>query len=154
MTKETPKSANCWFCNFRSAQEESVFKTKVFKAISRKFVFPNTIRTRYSYIDISIPRCTECKKNHRTYILKLVGLMLIFVLAGLIIGLLFSRENNNGLLTGIIDGSLLGVLSSYLIYRFLKNCKTGIKSTCKYSIKKYPDIGARLEEGWKQIKPR
>ncbi|GEM_PF-6230156 len=152
MTKEAQKSANCWFCNCRPAQEKSVFNTKVFKPISRKFVFPNTIRTKYLYIDIYIPRCSECKKNHTTYIIKLVGFSLIFVLIGLIFGLLLCEENNNALLTGVLDGTLFGILSSYLIYSFLKNCKADVKSVCKYSIKKYPDIAARLEDGWKQTK--
>lgn len=137
---------SCWFCGTNPPNEGSKFETTIYKETSRSYFPRRTVQ--FSYVPVSIPRCSNCQKVHNESSGTFTGVLIASAVIGLIIGAMADGYWFAGLLVGGAIGWIIGTI--------LKNQKTSkaeIKDTDQSTIKNYPTFKKMLGEGWQFSKP-
>ncbi len=136
---------NCWFCGNNPPEEVCKFEITIYKETYRSY-FPR--RVQFSYLPVSIPRCSDCQKVHSQssdkFTLSLIGCAVV----GLIIGAMADGYWFAGLLVGGIIGWIIGTA-----LKSQQTSKEAIKDTSQSTIRNYPLLNQALSEGWKFSKP-
>lgn len=138
----------CWFCGEGTPEKESVFEVTIYEVTLRLLGSVN-----YSYVPISIPRCKECKNFHRFIFdfdefpepdsfgnAGIFSLMLYF--AAVILSFLYF----------ILGHSISWLLIT--IIKIIKPNKAKIKRTNNATIKDFPLLRKKLNDGWQFDKPK
>jgi len=138
---------SCWFCGTNPPNEGSKFERTIYKETSRSNFF--TQRTvQFSYVPVSIPRCSHCQKTHSESSGTFTGVFIAGAVIGLIVGAMADGYWFAGLLVGGAIGWIIGT-----ILKNKKISKPDIKDTNQSSIKNYPTFKKMLSEGWQFSKP-
>jgi hypothetical protein len=136
---------NCWFCGNNPPEDINKFEITIYKETSRSY-FPR--RVQFSYLPVSIPRCSDCQKVHSQssdkFTLALIGCAVV----GLIIGAMADGYWFAGLLVGAVIGWVLGTA-----LKGQQTSKEAIKDTSQSTIRNYPVLNKLLKEGWQFSKP-
>ena len=136
---------NCWFCGNNPPEDINKFEITIYKETSRSY-FPR--RVQFSYLPVSIPRCSDCQKVHSQssdkFTLALIGCAVV----GLIIGAMADGYWFAGLLVGGVIGWILGTAM-----KGQQTSKEAIKDTSQSTIRNYPVLNKLLKEGWQFSKP-
>jgi len=135
----------CWFCGNNPPEDTSKFEITIYKETSRSY-FPRSVK--YSYLPVTIPRCTECQKIHSNSSDKFTFILIGCALVGLIIGALADGFWLAGLLVGAGIGWVLGT-----ILKDQQTSKEAIKGTNESTIRNYPVLNKLINEGWRFSKP-
>jgi len=134
----------CHFCGTNPPDNGCEINTTIYKVTNRTF-FPR--RVEFSYSNVQIPRCNECKKTHSKFDFKPI-------IAGLggIIGLLLgaSIDVSVGTFIGLGGGILLGL---YLAWKISKKNEVKIKNNSLSTLKYHPLLRERIKSGWTFSKP-
>ncbi len=136
---------SCWFCEKNPPEETSKFEITIYKETYRSY-FPR--RVQFSYVPVSIPRCSECQKIHSQSSDSSTFALIGFAAVGLIIGIVADGYWFAGLLVGGFIGWIVGqALKSQ------KTSKANIKDTSQSTIRNYPTLRKMISEGWQFSKP-
>lgn len=136
---------SCWFCGNNPPEEMSKFEITIYKETYRSH-FPR--RVQFSYVPVSIPRCSNCQKIHSQSSDSSTFAFIGFAVVGLIIGVVADGYWFAGLLVGGFIGWIVGqALKSQ------KTSKANIKDTSQSTIRSYPTLNKMLNERWQFSKP-
>lgn len=124
----------CWFCNKNNASEKSACKSPLYRITRREGP-----KVYYQTIIAKVPRCSLCKKSHKTEIFAVNFCGIIGAIIGGLIG--YYTNLNAGLFISLIFGLLIGVAIGNLIGRDKE-----IKSESK--AKDFPPLKKLFSEGW------
>lgn len=136
---------NCWFCGENLPEISQKFSITIYKENYRSY-FPR--RVEFSYVDVDIPRCLNCKTIHTQASDKLT----FFTFGGLILGLMIGAFADGYWFAGLLSGGLIG----WIIGMALKNKQetdAAIKDISRATIRNYPTLKEMLGKGWKFSKP-
>ena len=136
---------NCWFCEDNPPEVSSKFQITVYKETSRTY-FPR--RVQFSYLPVSIPRCSDCQNVHSKSSDKFTFALIGCAVVGLIIGAIADGYWFAGLLVGGVVGWILGE-----VLKGQQTSKEAIKNTSQSTIRDYPVLNKMLQEGWQFSKP-
>lgn len=135
----------CHFCEKNSPDENSKISTTIYKETSRSYI-PR--RVQFSYVDIEIPRCHNCKEIHSKGSEK----YWMFLIGGIVMG---------GLIGAMIDehyiiGGLIGGVVGWFVGNSMESgqsSKEGIKDASDSTLQNHPILSQRMKEGWSFSKP-
>jgi len=136
---------NCWFCGSNPPEDSSKFEITIYKETSRSYI-PR--RVQFSYLPVSISRCSNCQKIHSQSSDKFTFALVGCAVAGLIIGAVADGYWFAGLLVGGVIGWILGT-----VLKGQQTSKEAIKDTSQSTIRNYPVLNQLLKEGWQFSKP-
>jgi len=136
---------NCWFCGNNPPEDINKFEITIYKETSRSYI-PR--RVQFSYLPVSIPRCSDCQKIHSQVSDKFTLALIGCTVVGLIIGAMADGYWFAGLLVGGVIGWILGTA-----LKEHQTSKEAIKDTSQSTIRNYPVLNKLLKEGWQFSKP-
>lgn len=137
---------NCWFCGTKPPENNSEFKTTIYKETSRSY-FPRR-SVQFKYLPVSIPRCSSCKNIHDNS----SSLFVIIIIACTIIGLIIGINADGMWFLGLIIGAAIGWGGGEILKSQLSS-RENIKSTSSSTIKDYPSLSKMVKEGWQFSEP-
>ena len=137
---------SCWFCGINPPEEGSKFEITIYKETSRSYFPRRTVQ--FSYVPVSIPRCSHCQKTHSESSGTFTGVLIAGAVIGLIVGAMADGYWFAGLLVGGVIGWIVGTT-----LKSQKTSKADIKDTDQSTIRNYPTLKKMLSEGWQFSKP-
>ncbi|MEQ9466451.1 MAG: hypothetical protein RLN88_03515 [Ekhidna sp.] len=136
----------CFFCDKNPPVSGSELNTTIYKETNRTY-FPR--RVQYSYSEVSIPRCSNCKEIHSKgrsiYYVSLIGLLIL----GVIIGA--ATEGEHFIIGGIIGGFVGWIVGNAIEGNQSKN--QGIKDASESTLSQHPILSERIKSGWTFSQP-
>lgn len=136
----------CHFCEKNTPDDNSSISETIYKETYRSY-FPR--RVQFSYTDVSIPRCKNCKEVHskgsEKYYLIFFGLLIL----GAIIGGVTEGEH-------FIIGGIIGAILGWIVGKAVEGdqvSNSGIKDSSWATLSKHPLLIDRIREGWTFSKP-
>lgn len=140
----------CHFCETNAPDKGCEINKTIYKETSRTS-FP-TRGVKFTYSEITIPRCKSCKETHSEGSKKHV----FIILGGLILGALIGAANEEHYIIGGIIGLISGFIGSAISTALIDNPKIkqkGIKVDNNSTLKKHPLLIERFKDGWTFDKP-
>ena len=136
----------CYFCETNAPDKGCEIHTTIYKETSRSY-FPR--RVQFSYSDVTIPRCRNCKEIHskgsNNYYLVFFALLIL----GAIIGGATEGEH-------FIIGGVIGAVAGWIVGKIIEGNqvrKGGIKGSSESTLSNHPLLKERIKDGWTFSKP-
>jgi hypothetical protein len=136
----------CHFCEKNSPEDKSGISKTIYKETSRSFI-PR--RVQFSYSDLTIPRCKNCKEVHSKGSEKFYLTLFVSVVLGVIMGSVVEGEH-------FIIGGIIGTGVGWLLGKLIEGnqvSNSGIKDASDSTLAKHPLLVDRMREGWTFSKP-
>jgi len=135
----------CFFCGKREPEKSSGITKTIYKETERSF-FARSVR--YSYTDVTLPRCEVCKRVHA----KRSEIKVLYSIGGLVAGLSLGALADGHFVIGALVGGIAGfVLGTVKASNFYKG--EGIKDASDSTLAQHPLLAQRFKEGWSFSKP-
>jgi tetratricopeptide (TPR) repeat protein len=135
----------CFFCGTREPDESSGITKTIYKETERSF-FARSVR--FSYTDVTLPRCTKCAGIHSKGKMKSYAYIGGGPLVGALLGYAVDEHFIVGALIGGVAGFITGTKISGTFYR-----EAGIKDASDSTLAQHPLLAQRFKEGWSFSKP-
>ncbi len=135
----------CFFCGKREPEKSSGITKTIYKETERSYF---TRSVRYSYTDVTLPRCEVCKRVHA----KRSELKALYSIGGLVAGLSLGALADGHFIIGTLAGGIAGfILGTVKASKFYKG--EGIKDASDSTLAQHPLLAQRFKEGWSFSKP-
>jgi outer membrane lipoprotein SlyB len=136
----------CHFCATNAPENGCEINTTIYNETSRSYI-PR--RVQFSYSDVTIPRCQNCKEIHSkgssNYYMVFFGLLTL----GAIVGGATEGEH-------FIIGGVIGAVAGWIIGKIIEGNqvkKGGIKDSSTSTLSGHPLLIERIRGGWTFSKP-
>ena len=136
----------CFFCSKNTPDSSASFKTKLYKENKRTY-FPKR-SVEFSYVEVTIPRCSDCKSLHTAKDSLLSTQNLVAVILGGLGALIFNDSPIVGGIVGLVIGWIIGDLFDHNNLN-----KSKVKSTAFSKLSEYTLVKERLQDGWSLSRP-
>lgn len=136
----------CYFCETNTPDDSSRITKTIYK-VNQRSSFPSKVE--YSYAEVSIPRCQNCKEQQERGRFIFYFLIVSFLILGVIVTSLTSDEY-------VILGGMIGSVIGLIIGKIAKRrhlSSNGIKDTSKVNLENHPLLIERVKEGWTFSQP-
>lgn len=135
----------CHFCDKNVPDKySSIFKT-VYKETYRSYI-PRSVQ--FTYVDIEIPRCTNCKEIHSKGSEK----HKTFLIGGIVLGIIIGAMIDEHFIIGGLIGAVIGWIVGNLV-ESSESSKEGVKDASNSTLTNHPILSQRMKEGWTFSKP-
>lgn len=135
----------CHFCEKNTPDEGAQISKTIYKETYRSYI-PR--RVQFSYVDVEIPRCNNCKEIHSQGSNQKTLYMVIGAVVGVIIGAMVDEHFIIGGLLGLGAGWLVGAGKASGVYS-----SNNIKDDSNSTLATHPILRSRFIEGWTFSKP-
>ena len=135
----------CYFCDNNPPDDKSQLVKTIYKETYRSYL-PR--RVQFTYSEISLPRCKNCKEIHSKGNSKFTMILIGCIVLGIVIG--------NAIDEHFIWGGLIGTLIGYFGGSMIESnqvSQNGIKEASETSISRHPLLIDRIQAGWTFSKP-
>jgi len=135
----------CYFCGINAPDNSSRISKTIYKETYRSYI---QRRVQFSYVEVDIPRCNNCKEVHSKGSEKYWMFFIGGAIAGAIIGAI---ADEHFIIGGIIGGVIGWIVGNSV--RSSQSNNAGIKSDSNDSLRHHPLLEQRMSEGWTFSKP-
>ena len=136
----------CHFCEKNPPDDNCGISQTIYKETYRSY-FPR--RVQFSYTDVTIPRCKNCKEIHSKGSQKFSLVFFVALVLGVIIGAMTEGEH-------FIIGGIIGAVAGWIVGKIMEGnqvSNSGIKDASESTLSKHPLLIDRMREGWTFSKP-
>jgi len=136
----------CYFCESNAPVKGCEIQTTIYRETFRT-TFPR--RVQFSYSDVTIPRCRNCKDIHSKGSNNYYLVFFISLILGVIIGGVTKGEH-------FIIGGIIGAVFGWIVGKIIENSqvkKGGIKDSSESTLSDHPLLNERIKSGWTFSKP-
>jgi hypothetical protein len=135
----------CHFCDKNTPDESSKISKTIYKETYRS-TFPR--RVQFSYVEVEIPRCKNCKAVHSKGSEK----YWMFLIGGIVLGAIIGAMIDEHFIIGGLIGGAIGWFVGNSMESGISS-KEGIKDASESTLYGHPILSQRMKEGWTFSKP-